>query len=203
MDEKRLPPNAIISPDTKRDKRLPPNQSLTRKWPVLDASGIPRIDLRKWNFRVGGLVDRQLSFTWEEFQTLPRTTVFADFHCVTRWSKLDNTWEGVSTREIMNRAGVKSEARFVLAYGYDYGWTTNMPLENFASEDALFADKHDGEAIPPEHGGPLRLIVPQLYAWKSAKWVKRVEFLDMDKAGYWEDGGYHMVGDPWKEQRFR
>jgi DMSO/TMAO reductase YedYZ molybdopterin-dependent catalytic subunit len=203
MDSKHLPDGTIISPDTQRDRRLPPNQSQTRKWPVLDASGPPQIDMDRWQFKASGLVDHELTFSWDEFQKLPRVTVFADFHCVTRWSKLDNLWEGVSTQEIMKRAGVQSSARFVLAYGYDFGWTTNMPLEHFASQDALFADTHDGAPISVEHGGPLRLIVPQLYAWKSAKWVKGVEFLEEDQAGYWEDGGYHMVGDPWKEQRFR
>jgi DMSO/TMAO reductase YedYZ molybdopterin-dependent catalytic subunit len=203
MDAKSLPPETIISPDTQRDRRLPPNQSQTRKWPVLDASGPPQIDMERWQLKVSGLVDHELTFTWEEFQKLPRVKVFADFHCVTRWSKLDNLWEGVSTQEIMKRAGVQSSVRFVLAYGSDFGWTTNMPLEHFASQDALFADTHDGASISVEHGGPLRLIIPQLYAWKSAKWVKGVEFLEEDQAGYWEDGGYHMVGDPWKEQRFR
>jgi DMSO/TMAO reductase YedYZ molybdopterin-dependent catalytic subunit len=202
MESKHLPAGTTISPDTQRDRRLPPNQSQTRKWPVLDASGPPQIDMDRWQFKVSGLVDHELTFSWKEFQRLPRVKVFADFHCVTRWSKLDNLWEGVSTQEIMKRAGVQS-ARFVLAYGYDFGWTTNMPLEQFASPDALFADTHDGSPISIEHGGPLRLIVPQLYAWKSAKWVKGVEFLEEDQAGYWEDGGYHMVGDPWKEQRFR
>lgn len=202
MDSKNLPAGTIVSPDTQRDRRLPPNQSQTKKWPVLDASGPPQIDMERWRFKVSGLVDHELTFTWDEFQKLPRVKVFADFHCVTRWSKLDNLWEGVSTEEIMKRAGVQSSAHFALAYGYDFGFTTNMPLEHFSSRDALFADTHDGEPISVEHGGPLRLIVPQLYAWKSAKWVKGVEFLESDQAGYWEDNGYHMVGDPWKEQRF-
>jgi DMSO/TMAO reductase YedYZ molybdopterin-dependent catalytic subunit len=203
MDSKSLPPGTIVSPDTERDRRLPPHQVLTRKWPVLDASGTPQIDMREWRFTAGGLVETELSYSWEEFQKLPRVKVYADFHCVTRWSRLDNLWEGVSTREVIQRAGVKRQAKFVLLYGYDSGWTTNMPLEYFASADALFADRHDDKPISLEHGGPLRLIVPQLYAWKSAKWVKRVEFLENDQAGYWEEGGYHMVGDPWKEERYR
>jgi DMSO/TMAO reductase YedYZ molybdopterin-dependent catalytic subunit len=203
MDSKSLPPGTIISPDAERDGRLPPHQVLTKKWPVLDASGTPHIDMREWRFTAGGLVETELSYTWEEFQKLPRVNVYADFHCVTRWSKLDNLWEGVSTREVIQRAGVKPQAQFVLLYVYDSGWTTNMPLEHFASADALFADRHDDNPISPEHGGPLRLIVPRLYAWKSAKWVKRVEFLEKDQAGYWEEGGYHMVGDPWKEERYR
>jgi DMSO/TMAO reductase YedYZ molybdopterin-dependent catalytic subunit len=129
--------------------------------------------------------------------------VFADFHCVTRWSRLGNVWEGVSVKTLVDLAGgVKPECRFVLAYGYDYGWTTNMPLEDFLSDDALVAIRHDGEDIPEEHGGPARLIVPQLYAWKSAKWLAGLEFLGQDKAGFWEKNGYHMHGDPWKEERF-
>jgi DMSO/TMAO reductase YedYZ molybdopterin-dependent catalytic subunit len=193
----------IISPDTRRAERLPPHQSRTLKWPVLDASGAPPIDLARWTFRVEGLVDRPVTWTWDEFQALPRVKVFADFHCVTRWSRLGNLWEGVATREIAARVGVQPEAKFVLVYGYDYGWTTNLPLEYFLAEDALVAFTHDGEPLSAEHGGPARLIVPQLYAWKSAKWVAGLEFRATDQAGYWEQGGYHMRGDPWLEERFR
>jgi len=178
QQEKRIhgpqdaPEGAIISPDTRRAERLPPRQSRTLKWPVLDASGAPRIDMAAWRFSLEGLVERPLSWDWDEFQKLPRVKVFADFHCVTRWSRLGNVWEGVATRELMNRAGgVKPNARFVTAYGYDYGWTTNLPLSDFLAEDSLVALTHDGEPISAEHGGPARLIVPQLYAWKSAKWV--------------------------------
>ncbi len=196
--------SVIISPDTRRANRVPPNQSRTLKWPVLDASGAPRVDLDKWRFSMEGLVNRPVSWSWEEFQKLPRVKVFADFHCVTRWSRLGNVWEGVSTKELLERAGgVKDQARFVLAYGYDYGWSTNLPLEDFLAEDALVAFTHDGEPLSADHGGPARLIIPQLYAWKSAKWVAGLEFLAEDKAGFWEEGGYHMRGDPWTEQRFR
>src|SRR5690348_13823963 len=129
MDKKDVPSDTIISPDTERVRRLPPNQSQTKKWPVLDASGTPRIEMSDWRFTVTGLVQNTVSWTWDEFEQLPRVKVFSDFHCVTRWSRLDNLWEGVSTREIMDRAGVLPEAQFVVAYGYDGGWTTNMPLE--------------------------------------------------------------------------
>lgn len=129
--------------------------------------------------------------------------VFADFHCVTRWSRLGNVWEGVTTRELLARAnGVKPNARFVTVYGYDYGWTTNLPLSDFLAEDSLVALTHDGEPISGEHGGPARLIVPQLYAWKSAKWVAGVDLRENDQAGFWERNGYHMRGDPWQEERF-
>jgi DMSO/TMAO reductase YedYZ molybdopterin-dependent catalytic subunit len=148
-------------------------------------------------------VAKPVEWNWDEFQKLPRAKVFSDFHCVTRWSRLGNLWEGVSTRVLLERAGgALPEARFALAYGYDGGWTTNMPLDDFLAEDALVAFLHDGEPIPVEHGGPARLIVPQLYAWKSAKWVAEIELLDRDQAGFWERNGYHMHGDPWKEERF-
>jgi DMSO/TMAO reductase YedYZ molybdopterin-dependent catalytic subunit len=193
----------IVSPDTLRENRLPPNQVRTLKWPVLDSGGPPEIDLTSWKFEVTGLVRNRLSWSWQEFQSLPRVRVKADFHCVTRWSRLDNLWEGVSVSEILTRAEVSGTARYVLVHAYDNDWTTNMPLADFDLEDALFAFNHDGEPISLDHGGPLRLIVPRLYAWKSAKWVRGIELLDQDVAGYWEDGGYHMRGDPWKEERFR
>jgi DMSO/TMAO reductase YedYZ molybdopterin-dependent catalytic subunit len=199
-----LPEEVIISPDARRPNRIPPGQSRTKKWPVLDAYGPPRIDLNAWRFQIGGLVGKPVAFTWAEFLELPRVKVFADFHCVTRWSRLGNLWEGVSTRLLLERAGgARPEARFVLAHGYDQGYTTNMPLDPFLAEDALVAIFHDGEPITPEHGGPARLIVPQLYAWKSAKWLAGVELLAGDQAGFWEDNGYHMRGDPWREERFR
>jgi DMSO/TMAO reductase YedYZ molybdopterin-dependent catalytic subunit len=198
------PPHVIISPDTRRANRLPPGQSRTRKWPVLDAFGTPQVPPSdKWRLQIFGLVERPLTLSLADFQALPRVKVFADFHCVTRWSRLGNVWEGVSTRELLNRAGVKPEARFVLCHGYDNGWTTNLPLADFLAEDALLADLHDGQPIAADHGGPVRGMVPRLYAWKSAKWIRGIELLAADQPGYWERGGYHMLGDPWREQRFR
>ena len=193
----------IISPDTRRANRIPAGQSRTKKWPVLDASGTPRVDMSRWRFQMAGLLNKEVNLTWEQFLELPRVKVFADFHCVTRWSRLGNIWEGVSTRTLLELGGgVKPSCKYVLAYGYDQGWTTNLPLEDFMAEDALVALTHDGEPLTSEHGGPARLIVPQLYAWKSAKWVAGLEFLEKDKAGFWERNGYHMHGDPWKEERF-
>lgn len=193
----------IISPDTRRANRVPAGQSRTKKWPVLDASGTPRVDMSRWRFQMAGLVNQEVNLTWDQFQELPRVKVFSDFHCVTRWSRLGNLWEGVSTRTLVELArGVKDSCKYVLAYGYDQGWTTNLPVEDFLAADALVALTHDGEALTAEHGGPARLIVPQLYAWKSAKWVAGIEFLEKDKAGFWERNGYHMHGDPWKEERF-
>jgi DMSO/TMAO reductase YedYZ molybdopterin-dependent catalytic subunit len=198
-----LPPGVIVSPDALRSQRVPPGQSRTLKWPVLDASGPPEISLDRWKFSIGGRVARPVEWNWEEFQKLPRVKVFSDFHCVTRWSRLGNLWEGVSTRTLIEQAGgALPDAHFALAHGYDGGWTTNMPLEAFLAEDALVAFLHDGEPISTEHGGPARLIVPRLYAWKSAKWVAGVELLDHDRAGFWERNGYHMNGDPWNEERY-
>lgn len=193
----------IISPDTRREERIPPRQARTKKWPVLDASGPPLLDLARWRFTVSGLVETPAEWTWEEFRKLPRVQVFADMHCVTRWSRLGNLWEGVSTREVLNHCGVRPEAKFVIVHGYDRGWSTNLPLADFLGEDCLFADKHDGEEIDTEHGGPLRLVIPRLYAWKSAKWVRGIELVEKDRPGFWERGGYHERGDPWQEQRFR
>ena len=198
-----LTEGVIISPDTRRGERIPPRQARTKKWPVLDASGPPYIDIANWRYTVRGLVERPQEWTLAEFGKLPRVEVFADMHCVTRWSRLGNRWSGVSTREIAERAGVRPEAGFVVAYGYDSGWSTNIPIADFLAEDCLFADLHDGEPIDVEHGGPLRLVVPRLYAWKSAKWVRGLEFVEKDRPGFWERGGYHMRGDPWKEERFR
>ena len=189
--------DVIISPDTCRENRIPPGQARTKKWPVLQYGDVPDVSREKWKLEVGGLVDTPLSFTWDEFQKLPRVKVFSDFHCVTRWSRLGNLWEGVSVRELMNRAGIRPTAKFVVITGYDWGWTTNLPLSDFLAEDALFVDLHDGEPLSPDHGGPVRLVVPQLYAWKSAKWVRRVELVEHDQPGYWEKAGYHNHGDPW------
>ena len=193
----------IVSPDTRRPQRIPPGQSRTRKWPILDASGPPGIDLAYWRLRVTGLVGKEVEWSWDEFVKLARTKVFADFHCVTRWSRLGNLWEGVSTRDLIELAGgVRPQARFVMAYGYDRGFSTNLPLADFLAEDALVAIRHDGEPISAEHGGPARLIVPRLYAWKSAKWLAAIELVEEDRPGFWEANGYHMRGDPWQQERY-
>lgn len=188
--------DVIISSDSLRENRIPPGQSRTRKWPVLDATGTPTMPAN-WKLEIFGLVDSPLTFTLDEFRQLPRVKVFADFHCVTRWSRLGNLWEGVSTRYLFEAAAVRPEAKFVLLHAYDNGWTTNLPLEDFIAPDALIADLHDGEPLSADHGGPVRAIVPLLYAWKSAKWLKAIEFSAEDKLGFWERGGYHSHGDPW------
>jgi len=181
--------------------RLPPGQYLTPKWPVLHVGPVPRFDPRTWDFRVVGLVEHALRLTWDEFNALPRLRSVSDIHCVTTWSKYDNTWEGVSTREILRRAGVKPEARFVIVHA-ENDYTANLPLEAFQAEDALFATHHDGAPLEPEHGHPLRLVVPRLYFWKSAKWVRGIELTAHDRPGFWEQRGYNNTADPWKEERY-
>jgi DMSO/TMAO reductase YedYZ molybdopterin-dependent catalytic subunit len=198
----QLPPEVIVSSDTRRENRIPPGQTRTRKWPVLDASGTPRVSPATWELRIWGEVERPLSFRLDQFQALPRVKVFGDLHCVTRWSRLGNLWEGVSTRYLLARAGTLCAAKYVILHAYDQDWTTNLPLEDFLADDALLADTHDGQLLSAEHGGPVRAIVPRLYAWKSAKWIRGVELSQIDKPGYWERNGYHNHGDPWTEQRF-
>lgn len=196
-------PGLIISTDTRREKRIPPGQSRTRKWPVLHFGSVPSVPRDSWTLEIDGLVDRPLKFTWDEYRNLPRVKVFADFHCVTRWSRLSNLWEGVSIHELLARAGLQPEAKFVIATGYDSGWTTNLPIEELLQPDVLLADTHDGQPINADHGGPVRLMVPLLYAWKSAKWLRKITFVAEDRPGYWEQAGYHDHGDPWTEERYR
>ncbi|MCA3749119.1 MAG: sulfite oxidase-like oxidoreductase [Rubrobacter sp.] len=192
-----------IEIDTARGReRVPPGQYLVGdRWPVLTYGPTPKVDLESWDFRVVGLVENPLRLTWEEWEELPRVEVKADMHCVTSWSKLDNLWGGVRARHLLELAGPKPEARYVSVF-CDGGYTTNLPLEELYEEDALFATHHDGEPLTPEHGWPLRLVVPRLYAWKSAKWVRGIELLSEDRPGFWEQNGYHNYGDPWREQRY-
>jgi len=191
----------IISPDTQRQNRLPPGQRLTDKWPVLHYGKTPTIDPKKWLFKITGLVEKERTLSYEDFTALPQVEVFSDIHCVTTWSRYNNTWEGVSTSTIREIAAIKPEAKYVIVYG-EGGFTTNLPLEDFFKEDALFALKHDGKPLTADHGGPVRLVVPRLYFWKSAKWVTGIEFKDKNEPGFWEKAGYHMHGDPWREERY-
>jgi len=181
--------------------RTPPGQALTSKWPVLTYGLTPRFNPRTWTFRCFGLVAEPVSWTWEEFLKLPRTEITCDIHCVTRWSRLDNRFEGVHIREIMKRVSLRPEARYVMVHA-DPDYTTNLPLAELVDDDVLLALAHDGQDLSPEHGGPLRLVVPKLYFWKSAKWVRAFEFLEVNPPGFWEENGYHMRGDPWLEERF-
>jgi DMSO/TMAO reductase YedYZ molybdopterin-dependent catalytic subunit len=198
-----LPADVIVSEDTRRTERLPAGQHRTRKWPVLHATTVPVVSHERWQLSVDGLVKSPLTFSLEEFRRLPRIRVFADFHCVTTWSRLGNLWEGVSLTWLLEQAGVQESAKFAVIGGYDNGWTTNVPLPALLDHDVLLADLHDGLPLDDDHGGPVRLVVPRLFAWKSAKWVNRIELTEHNQPGYWERAGYHNVGDPWKEQRYR
>ena len=191
----------VISPDTKRPNRLPPGQHEVDALPVLDLGRETDVDLKNWSLEVCGLVKKPLKFDLEGFSKLPRIKVYADIHCVTTWSKLSTTWEGISSRTIARLAEPDPKAAFVLLHSSD-GFTTNLPIGDFLAEDALFAFKYDGEPLPRQYGGPVRLVVPRLYFWKSAKWVSKAEFLEKDARGYWEERGYHDHGDPWKEERY-
>ena len=187
--------------EMRAERRLPPGQSLTLKWPVLHYGSVPRFDPSHWDFRVTGLVEHPLGFTWEEFNLLPSVDTASDFHCVTRWSRFDNRWHGVALREILSRTKPLSNANYVLVHA-EQGYTANIPLADLDREGVLLATHHDGEPLTPDHGYPLRLIVPQLYAWKSVKWVRGLELLERDQPGFWEQNGYHMRGDPFREERF-
>jgi DMSO/TMAO reductase YedYZ molybdopterin-dependent catalytic subunit len=191
----------IISPDTKRRQRIPPGQEQTARFPVLHYGEVPRIDLDQWRFKIFGLVEQAVELDWGQFNSLPQAAVFSDIHCVTGWSRLDNTWEGVAAAPVSDLARPRPEARCVLVHAAR-GFTTNLTLEDFFQPDVLFALKHDGKPLTPEHGWPVRLVVPRLYFWKSAKWVTGVEFLEHDRPGFWETAGYHNHGDPWKEERY-
>jgi len=182
-------------------QRLPPGQVVTQKWPVLHYGLVPTVDLSSWKLVVSGAVEHPFELTWSELLALPRQETLCDIHCVTRWSRYDNRFEGVPIRAILERARVKPEARYVLVNA-EHGFTTNVPMADFARDANLLALKHNGEDLTPEHGGPVRLLIPHLYFWKSAKWVRGFEFLEEDYPGFWEQNGYHMRGDPWQEERY-
>jgi DMSO/TMAO reductase YedYZ molybdopterin-dependent catalytic subunit len=185
-----------------RDRgRLPPGQSATLKWPVLHVGDVPTFDSETWDFRITGLVEEPVRLSWDEFTRLPIQEVRADMHCVTRWSRFDVRWGGVPFMEVMKLAGPKPEAQYVMVHA-EHGFTSNVPLGDLMRPTTLFALKHQGEPLPAEHGYPVRLVVPHLYAWKSVKWVRGIEFMKQDAPGFWEENGYHMYGDPFREQRF-
>ena len=179
--------------------RVPPGQYVTPDFPVLSAGPTPHTPLDEWTFTISGAVDEPFSWTWEELLALPAETPTVDIHCVTKWSKLDTTWKGVSVDTLLD--AVETEAEYLSAW-CDGGYTTNLPLEDVTGGRAWIAYEFGGEALEPEHGGPARLLVPHLYFWKSAKWVRGFELLDHDEPGFWEIRGYHDYGDPWKEQRY-
>jgi DMSO/TMAO reductase YedYZ molybdopterin-dependent catalytic subunit len=181
--------------------RLPPGQHLTEKWPVLHAGEVPHVDLATWTFRLFGDVEREVTLDWEQFNALPRSSNVQDIHCVTRWSRFDTEFEGVHWRELAKLAKPMPAARFVIAHA-EHGFTSNMPLASLEHENALLATHADGAPLEPEHGGPMRLVVPGKYFWKSAKWLRGLELSAADHPGFWERYGYHNDADPWQEQRY-
>ncbi|MCP3372157.1 sulfite oxidase-like oxidoreductase [Bradyrhizobium cajani] len=183
------------------DQRLPPGQHLTKDWPVLDLGVVPPVSRERWRLDVYGAVETPVFWTFAEFTAQRQAQFTSDIHCVTTWSRYDNEWEGLATRELLAACQPREDARFVVLHSYD-GYTTNLALEDFAAEDALLAHSWSGKPLTEEHGGPVRLVVPHLYFWKSAKWLQAIEFLTEDAPGFWEVRGYHNRGDPWAEQRY-
>jgi DMSO/TMAO reductase YedYZ molybdopterin-dependent catalytic subunit len=217
MTDDQLPPDSKLTESKQRwaregkfltgriarpeDQRLPPGQHLTRDWPVLDLGVTPKVTRENWWLDVYGAVDNPLFWDFPQFSAQPQQQFVSDIHCVTTWSRYDNKWEGLSTRALLAACKPKDDAHFVVLQSHD-GYTTNLALEDFAAEDALLAHSWQGQPIERDHGGPVRLIVPHLYFWKSAKWLQRIEFVSDDRPGYWEVRGYHNRGDPWLEQRY-
>ncbi|OFX15373.1 MAG: oxidoreductase [Armatimonadetes bacterium RBG_19FT_COMBO_69_19] len=181
--------------------RLPPGQQETEKWPVLHYGTVPRFDPARWDFKVFGEVEQPVRLTYQEFMALPKTTLTCDIHCVTAWSKFGVTFEGVPAKAVLDLAGVKASAKFVMVHA-EQGYEANLSLEYLFAPDALLAHRADGKDLAPEHGWPLRLVVPRLYFWKSAKWVRGLELMAQDRRGFWERNGYHNQADPWKEERY-
>ncbi|MGV8935494.1 MAG: sulfite oxidase-like oxidoreductase [Allorhizobium sp.] len=183
------------------EHRLPPGQHLVQNWPVLDLGIQPEIPPASWRLSITGAVEHPQGFDWQAFSALPRTDSVSDIHCVTTWSRYDNRWSGVAVADLLDLVLPKDSAAFVALSSYD-GYVTNMPLADFASDAAILAHSWNGKTLSREHGGPMRLVVPHLYFWKSPKWLKGIEFLEHDRPGFWEVNGYHNYGDPWREQRY-
>jgi DMSO/TMAO reductase YedYZ molybdopterin-dependent catalytic subunit len=182
--------------------RVPPGQRLTEGFPVLHHGEVPYYeDLSHWNLRIFGLVEQEVELSFSQMMALPRAEFGNDIHCVTTWSKLDNVWEGIPVATVMEKVKLKPEAKYVMLHG-EHGWTTNLPLEDFLRDTSFFGIKHNGAELTPEHGYPLRMVVPHLYFWKSATWLRGIEFMAKNKPGFWERNGYNMYGDPFKEQRY-
>ncbi len=181
--------------------RLPPGQYLTDRFPVLHVGDVPTYDTEPWDLQVTGLVDRPFGLDVAQLQALPSVTLTRDIHCVTKWSKFDTSWTGVPIRDLFERAGVQAEATHVMVHA-EYGYTTNLPLDDITRDDSIVAYAFEGEPIEPIHGGPVRLVIPHLYFWKSAKWVRALELRAGDEPGFWERNGYHIYGDPFREQRY-
>lgn len=195
-----MPRKFFTKPEAEQSDLVPPGQYLAKGFPVLTYGETPQISTDKWLFKVWGKVQPK-SFDWSDFMNLPQQEFTADFHCVTRWSKLDVKWQGVSVTDFLKQVELDPQATHILQHCYG-GYATNLPFEDFARAENFFAHTLNGEPLDAEHGGPMRLIVPHLYAWKSAKWINGIEFLDHDEPGFWEKNGYHMRGEPWAEERY-
>ncbi|MBI5411183.1 MAG: sulfite oxidase-like oxidoreductase [Nitrospirae bacterium] len=196
-----LTEDGVIQDHRLRTDRLPPGQHVTKGWPVLDLGIHPSIPLEQWTLAVGGLVEAPFTWNWDDFMAQPQVQLTSDFHCVTTWSTFDNVWEGVTFRQLIQVARPRPEARFVYVTTYD-NYSTNLPLEACDDDDVLLARTWNGRPLPREHGGPVRIIVPKRYAWKGAKWVKEILFLEQDRLGYWEVRGYSNTALPWEEDRY-
>ncbi len=190
-----------INRTANNNERVPPGQYLVEKWPVLSYGPTPRFHPATWDFRLFGLVEEPVRLNLQQVRALPQTKLTTDFHCVTTWSRLDNQWEGVLAKDVVSLVRLKPEARYVTIH-CEGGYTTNLTLKELVDDDVIFAHRHDGSDLHPDHGWPLRLVVPRLYAWKSAKWVRGIEFLTENRRGFWEVRGYHNRGNPWLEERY-
>lgn len=197
----KRPDQIKVAPDQGLGERVPPGQFVTKKLLVLSYGPTPKIELEGWRLRVFGLVEKELELDWEQFKALPWSTVDADFHCVTQWSALDNSWEGVLLSELLGLVQPKPESKYIMAHCYG-GYTTNVPLDAMQEGEFILANKRNGDELSPDHGWPVRLIVPSRYGWKSAKWLNGIEFMAEDRPGFWEERGYSNNADPWKEERF-
>jgi DMSO/TMAO reductase YedYZ molybdopterin-dependent catalytic subunit len=196
--ERRFLTGRTARPET---ERLPPGQHLVKDWPVLDLGRKPDVEKPDWKLKLFGAVENPISWDWATFTHQKQSHFISDIHCVTSWSRYDNRWEGVSTRDLLDMVAPKPEADHVLLHAYD-GYTTNLSLDDFAAQDALLAHTWEGKPLTLHHGGPVRLVVPHLYFWKSAKWIAKIEFRTDHRPGFWEQNGYHDRGDPWKEERY-
>lgn len=193
--------NKGFKPKRPQSDRLPPGQYLTDDYPVLSLGPTPKVKPEEWSLKIFGQIENPQKLDWDQFTNLPSTSIEKDIHCVTKWSKFDTHWKGIDFDQIIKLVNPKKTAKFVIFYSYD-GYTTNLPIEDVINGQALIAFEYEHSPIPSEHGGPIRMVIPHLYFWKSAKWLNGIEFSDKDEPGFWEVRGYHNYGDPWKEQRY-
>jgi DMSO/TMAO reductase YedYZ molybdopterin-dependent catalytic subunit len=197
-EEHKFLTGRVARPET---ERLPPGQHLVKDWPVLDLGRQPDVEKEDWKLKIFGAVENPFTWDWAGFAAQPQSHFTSDIHCVTTWSRYDNRWDGVSTRDLAALARPHADARFIVLHAFD-GYTTNLTLDDFAAEDALLAHSWEGKPLTLHHGGPVRLVIPHLYFWKSAKWIAKIEFTTANQPGFWEVNGYHDRGDPWKEERY-